>query len=807
MIKMGKIKFIILMQLLFTIVVHAQLLPHLNYPEVKYSVDRWDAKSITCQDIPEADYAVVMFRRSFSLDEKPNKFIVHVSADNRYKLYVNGKYASTGPQLSDWRHWRYETIDIAPYLQQGENVKAAEVTNWGPDRLFGIMSIRTAFMMQGETKNESIVNTAADGQWKAKKNESYRPLAPNWIYGVDISGGFYATNPGDSVNLVSALFPQDWTLTSFNDSEWKPSKWIWNISNEEDGGFFWLMKPRSTPQVVQEKARFKKVVRSEGAVAAAADFINGKKPLVLPPNSKASLLLDFETVSMGFPELLISGGKNSKIKIRYAENLFNEDKSKGDRNDFAGKNIMGLRDVIIPDGRSNFMYTPTWYRTFRFIQIDIETAGEELTLHDYYNMATAAPMKRLAEFDCDNPVYKKIDEICWRTAAICTQDNLLSDAYYEQMMYVGDSWVHALVNLYMSGEEIWLRNAIEQFDYSRMPDGNITSCYPLKSTFVHPNFSLIWVEMLYDYMMYCDDKEFIRKYAQSVRSTLNWFENNIKENGLVGDPVGSYFVDWYGEDEFPGVGCYPGSRNGNSALVTFHYSATLLRAADLFDYLGLHGEAISFRQKSEKLNAGVVAVCWDEQKGLFAENPDKKFYDERTNIMAIKAQVFDKERQKKLLARCLDDKTISKPTYYFRRSHFDEMKRLNEGALMDKVLDIWKDLLPLNMTTTPERIVRQRSEAHPWSASPSIAFVNIAAGINPAEPGYKSVSIEPSLGALKYIKASYPHRLGSIKVNLKKTKNNGIEGTVELPKGLTGVFRYNDKVISLNEGTVQLKID
>jgi len=100
------------MQLLFAIAVHAQLLPHLNYPEVKYAVDRWAAKSITCQDIPEADYAVVMFRRSFSLAEKPKNFIVHVSADNRYKLYVNGKYASIGPQLSDWRHWRYETIDM-----------------------------------------------------------------------------------------------------------------------------------------------------------------------------------------------------------------------------------------------------------------------------------------------------------------------------------------------------------------------------------------------------------------------------------------------------------------------------------------------------------------------------------------------------------------------------------------------------------------------------------------------------------------------------------------------------------------------
>jgi hypothetical protein len=146
------------------VMTYGQLLPELNYPEQTHKADHWSAKWVTCPNIPEADYAVVMFRRSFSLPEKPAHFVVHVSADNRYKLYVNGNLAAMGPQGSDWRHWRYETLDISPYLQSGNNVIAAEVVNWGPDRFFGIMSIRTAFMMQGETAEESIVNTDADSQ-------------------------------------------------------------------------------------------------------------------------------------------------------------------------------------------------------------------------------------------------------------------------------------------------------------------------------------------------------------------------------------------------------------------------------------------------------------------------------------------------------------------------------------------------------------------------------------------------------------------------------------------------------------------
>ncbi|MDR2765203.1 MAG: glycoside hydrolase family 78 protein [Tannerella sp.] len=794
--------FVLCMYLLAAGEAAGQLLPELNYPQVQYGVTRWDAKWVTCDGIAEADYAVVMFRRAFTLPEKPAHFVVHVSADNRYKLYVNGTLAVMGPQGSDWRHWRYETVDLAPYLQAGDNVITAEVVNWGPDRFFGIMSIRTAFMMQGETQAESLVNTTAGSPWKACRNEAYRPVPVNWIYGVDVVGGFYATNPGDSITL--AAYPQDWTSPSFDDSAWLPAKWIWNISNEGEGGFFWLMKPRTTPQVVQSAQRFRRVMRSEG-VPVAPGFIRGEQPTVIPPHSKAFLLLDYETVTLGFPELTLSGGKEAVVTLRYAENLYNPDRSKGDRNEIAGKHIRGVRDVIVSDGRPEFRFSPTWYRAFRFVQIEVETAGEALVLRDYVHRFTAAPLQRRAVFECDNADYEKIDGICWRTAAICTQDNLMSDAYYEQMMYVGDSWVHAMVNLYMSGESIWLRNAIEQFDFSRMPDGNITACYPLKSTFITPTFSLVWVAMLYDFMMYCDDRTFVKQYVQSIRSTLYWFENNLQENGLVGKPVDGYFVDWYDDADFAGAGIYPGAAKGNSATVTLHYAATLRLAADLFDYIGLPEDATTCRRKAEKVKIDVIAACWDAGRQLFAETPDKRFFDERTNIMAIAAQVFDREEQKKLLARCLDDTTLSKPTYYFRRRHFNEMRRLGEGRQLDKVMDVWKNLLPLHLTTTPERVGKPRSECHPWSAWPAVAFVHVTAGIAPAEPGYKSVNIEPALGTLKYIKASYPHYLGDITVDLKKKGANGIEGSVLLPPGLKGTFIWRGQPISLTGG--EQKID
>ena len=92
--------------------------------------EEWSAAWITNPDIYLSEFAVVHFRKSFELEEQPESFIIHVSADNRYRLFVNGVEVCEGPQRSDLWHWRYNTIDIAPYLQKDKNVLAAQVVNY-----------------------------------------------------------------------------------------------------------------------------------------------------------------------------------------------------------------------------------------------------------------------------------------------------------------------------------------------------------------------------------------------------------------------------------------------------------------------------------------------------------------------------------------------------------------------------------------------------------------------------------------------------------------------------------------------------
>src|SRR6476659_9534288 len=93
-------------------------------------------------------YGVYLFRKKIDLNTKPSLYRIHVSADNRYKLFVNEKLVSLGPARGDISHWNYETVDLAPYLKIGRNVIAAQVWNEAAQRTEGHLSLRTALIMQ-----------------------------------------------------------------------------------------------------------------------------------------------------------------------------------------------------------------------------------------------------------------------------------------------------------------------------------------------------------------------------------------------------------------------------------------------------------------------------------------------------------------------------------------------------------------------------------------------------------------------------------------------------------------------------------
>jgi alpha-L-rhamnosidase len=152
-------------------------------------------------------YGVYHFRKSFDLNNVPDELVIHVSADNRYNLFVNGQRVCYGPAKGDLQTYKYDVIDIAPFLKPGENLLAVLVYNGGEDRPLALLTVQTAFMLRAEDEEFSLLNT--DSGWKTYKNPAYEVISyyemlfrERWFY------GFYACGGGDEV--FAEKYPWGW---------------------------------------------------------------------------------------------------------------------------------------------------------------------------------------------------------------------------------------------------------------------------------------------------------------------------------------------------------------------------------------------------------------------------------------------------------------------------------------------------------------------------------------------------------------------------------------------------------------------
>ena len=560
-------------------------------------------------DVPADAFGVFHFRRAFDLSARPDRFVVHVSADNRYRLFVNGQQVSSGPQRSDLMHWRYETVDLAPHLRAGRNVLAALVWNWGSERPVAQFSRRTAFLLQGDSEREAVVNTGPE--WKVLHNTGYEPIP------VRIED-YYAAPPGEAVD--GRHMPWGWEQVDYSDDTWKPvaAGEGWRADRTQlrgtdltgqAGG--WQLVPRSLPPMEEKPVRFARVRRAQG-IEPGDGFLRGTGDLVIPARSRTVLLLDQSHLTNAYAVLETTGGAGSTVSLTYAEALKDAAGRKGNRDEIEGKTIVGVKDVFRPDGGERRRFQTLWFRTYRYVQVEIETQDQPLRIHDLHGIFTAYPFELRAKFDSDLPWLQDMWTINWRGARLCAFETYFDTPYYEQLQYVGDTRIQALISLYMTGDDRLVRQALSHFDLSRIPEGITASRYPSSLGQYIPTFSLLWIAMVHDYWMHRDDPEFVRGFLPGVRSVVGWFERRIDESGLVGPVPWWPYVDW--APEWP-VGIPPGGRDGHSTMISLQFVYALDRAAVLEDALGQSFEAGRDRRLADSLRASVRARAWDCRTG------------------------------------------------------------------------------------------------------------------------------------------------------------------------------------------------
>lgn len=756
---------------------------------------RWSASWITCPNAHVKEYGVYHFRKRFSLEKQPERFVVHITADNRYRLFVNGVFVNNGPARGDLQHWYFESLDIAQYLKSGDNVIAALVWNMGIHAPVAQISNQTAFLLQGDGEPEQIINT--DRGWKVIESKAYHPCSTNNAQRV---GNYMVVGPGD--NIKGELNLWDWETPNFDDSKWSDAQIVTRGTPLGYGtDNYWTLVPRNIPLFKETRLDLNVIRRYEG-IELATEQLSSLTPLVIPANSSVSILLDQTYNTVGYPEIITSKGKGSTVKLTYAEALFDKDNKKGNRNEIEGKRIIGNDDIFEPDGGEKRTFRTLWFRTFRYLQLDITTKDQELVIDDLYSMSTGYPFKMVAKFSSNDESLKEIWDIAWRTSLICAGETFFDTPYYEQLQYPGDTRLQALVTLYMTGDDRLMRKAILDFYHSKTPEGLVQGRYPSNRLQVIPPFALFWVSMVYDYWMHCEDNEFVEQFLPSIRGVLDWHEKNIDKNtGILKDEMIWWnFIDWV-----PGLSNSQGSSKGNSTIRSLHYAYTLQQAAALSRFFGKENDAIHYLKIANGINTAAYKLCFDKERNLFADSPEYKTYSQHANIMGVLSGAVPNEILKDVIRNTMSDSTLLQGTYYYK---FYLTRALVKADMADDYyasLEPWREMVALGLTTFAEKPEPTRSDSHAWSSTPNYEFLATICGIRPNEPNFKSILVKPAFGALKEISGEMPHKQGSIKVSLRRDENK-VSGNVFLPAGLSGKFVWGNIIIPLSEGANEINV-
>jgi alpha-L-rhamnosidase len=761
----------------------------------------WSAQWISHPTAPLREAITLHFKKAIEIKAVPPHFVVHVSADNRFVLYLNGERVGDGPARGDLNHWRYETFDLGPMLRVGANTLAATVWNFGVYAPVAQFSDRTAFLVEGDTKAEAEANTNSSWMVEVEPGQVPLPRKPN---GLDV---YFASGPGERLRAAD----YDWKWMTGGGTGWVAAASAIRESIYPGFGVAasyghqadlpWALVPDELAHMAYDAEDTGHVVRT--GLSSAKSF--PAQAATIPAHTTEHILLDRSELTTAYPKLTFSGGKGSHVTFTYAEALYDEKRHKGNRNEVGNRKALGIVDDIYPDGGEGRVFETLWWRTWRYLDIAVETADEPLVLDKLEAHYTAFPFKTLASFTSSDPELDKIFKIGWHTAQLDAHETYMDTPYYEQLQYSGDTRIQAMITYSMTGNDQLPRQAIQALNDSRIPLGITASRYPSALPQYIPPFSLLWIGMLHDNYMYRPDTKFVKDTLPGTRTVLDWFATYQHSDGLLSQLPWWSFIDWIETDQaFPSY-----DANGESCLTTFQYVGALQDAIEMEAALGDPVYVEMDKKRLAAAKSGLTAQCWDKQAGLFADSPKKDIFSQHANMLAVLYDLVPKDEQQALLRRVFakdmgevgasGGPQLIHASFYFR---YYLARALDHAGIADdyvKTLGTWRDFLKMGFSTWPEQPGDTRSDSHAWSAHPTCDLLTLVAGIAPAEPGFKTVRITPHLGALTHLEATYPHPLGLIHV--KYSVGGGVtHAEIELPEGLTGELVWKGKAMPLKNG-------
>jgi alpha-L-rhamnosidase len=736
-------------------------------------------------------YQVRYFRRTFEVAEPgAASLTVHLSADSRYVFYCNGICLSRGPAKGDINHHFYDTCDVTPHLRRGKNVLAVIVLDMSRvahrPALLGppcsVMTYTGGFVLEGDLVDRSgkvLADLQTDTQWRVAVDHGHRFQNENTTFEGYL--GYFE-------HRLSAFVPSGWNAAEFDDRAWPAAAVLFKaerIENRRDPASPYGLVPRMIPPLEEGRPEpFPDAYVAGGGEVSAAwrQLLATGAPLTLAPGEKVDLVLDMGVLTTAFPQIAAAGGLGSSIRLTYAEalrlpwntpgakllgkqqslaNLASHfaDESTGWTFDRRGK-VTGWCDIWEPAGRAE-TFEPLHWRAFRYVGLQITVGSEPLTLHGVRQRFTAYPYRVAATFESSDPALDKIWQVGLHTMRMCSHETFEDCPHYEQMQYAGDTMITSKLAMFTTGDYRLSRQALYQFDWSRLSDGLTQARFPSRLVQVIPAWSIHWITNIKDYFLCTDDRPTVQDMLPGVRAVLDWYRRHTDAEGLPAKLPFWNITDWC--PWWP-RGVVPGADTGATCIHSAQYINALDEAAWMIRQFGRTAEADTLAGEAADLRRKAHVRFWSDTEGLYFDRPGGPEVSQYGNAWAIVAGIAGERERGIIMRRFPNDAKLAPGSFFWWHTGFTALAKSGRYDDMPRHLGPWHESVGYGLSTFVEENSYWRSLCHAWSAHPVLEFQQRILGVTPAEPGFARITIAPNRCGLAHAKGSVCTPRGLVEV-------------------------------------------
>lgn len=433
----------------------------------------------------------ILFRKKFTLSTF-KKAIINISADDYYKLYVNGKFAGMGPAPAYTFHYYYDEIDITDLLVEGENTIAIHTYYQG---------LVNRVWVSGDMRHGLILDLDIDGKTFLSSDDSFCTMEHSAYVNCGVCGYDTQFLENYNSNSLEVGFEQ----ASFDDSLWEKAV-ITNRSRE--------LYHTYIPQLVCEHISPK---------------INKK--------TNNRFFIDFGSCYVGYLYIKAQGGKGDIITVRCGQEL-NDDGT-------VRYNLRANCDYEEQWILSGNIDTLDWfdYKSFRYVEL-IVTNDFEIT--DISLIARHYPVHIIMQPNTKNKDLLKVWDLCTNSLKYGVQENIMDCMEREKGQYVGDGVYTASTLSVLTGDVSMLEKLIAEACRSRKFERGVLTCTSCAYSQEIAEYPLMLPWAMCVHWALKKDKSFIEKYIDDMTDMLDYFCEKYEkyEVGILYDLDKWCVIDW-----------------------------------------------------------------------------------------------------------------------------------------------------------------------------------------------------------------------------------------------------------------------